>query len=66
MSTPAIARHIGNSPTDPERLEEWRRRAWLYQGVAVIPLDAVADPFERQTLKNVMERMYGKRRGDEA
>jgi hypothetical protein len=40
-----------------------RRRAWLEQGVAVLPLDAIRDDWTRQAIINEAIRLYGRREG---
>ena len=59
MSTAAIRRAIGKSPTDPELLEKFRRKAWVEQGVAVIWLDEVRDEWLRKGIENWAKGRFG-------
>ena len=42
-----LARLAPETPVTPEQLAGMRRRAWLEQGVAVLPLDAIRDEIGR-------------------
>jgi hypothetical protein len=64
-STPrsCLARMAPETPTSPEQLAAMRQRAWLQQGVAVLPLDAIRDDWTRQAIINEAVRLHGKREG---
>lgn len=57
----SLARHPGRQTLNPDELAAMRRRAWRDQAVAVLPLDLLADPWERQFVANLATRLYGKR-----
>ena len=68
-TTPALPRcslDIGRSPTSEAELNAMRAAAWHRQGVAVIPIDEIADPWLRQALTNEANRRWGRRQGGPA
>lgn len=51
-------------PKTPEwELDEFRRRAWVFDGAAVIHVDRLSDDWERQIVTNIANRQYGVRKG---
>jgi hypothetical protein len=56
-----LARIAPETSTTPEQVDAMRRRAWLQQGVAVLPLDAIRDDWTRQAVINEAIRLYGQR-----
>jgi hypothetical protein len=51
-------------PQTPEwELDEFRRRAWQFDGVACIHVDRLSDDWERQIVTNIANRQYGVRKG---
>lgn len=44
---------------DAETLRALRRKAWLEQEIAVLPLNEIRDDWTRQAVKNEAERLYG-------
>ena len=56
-----LARLAPETPVTPEQLAGMRRHAWLEQGVAVLPLDAIRDDWTRQVIINEAVRLYGQR-----
>lgn len=58
-----LARLAPETPITSEQLVAMRRRAWLEQGVAVLPLEAISDDWTRQAIINEAVRLYGQREG---
>ncbi len=56
-----LARLAPETAITPEQLDAMRRRAWIEQGVAVLPLDAIRDDWTRQAIINEAVRLYGQR-----
>lgn len=42
----SLARHIVRDPASPEEMFRLRQRAWLEQGVPVLPREIMADDWE--------------------
>ena len=65
MTRPASAeckKHlIGESATDDDHLRKMAAAAWHGQGIAVINPEAINNDYDRQTVKNVANGLYGKR-----
>ncbi len=53
----------GRSPTTDVELDDMRRRVWHEQGVAVLPIEAIQDPWLRQAITNEATRLWGRRTG---
>jgi hypothetical protein len=51
------------SPTNDNELQAMRAAAWHRQGVAVIPIDEITDPWLRQAITNEANRRWGRRQG---
>jgi len=49
------------SPTSEPELNAMRAAAWHRQGVAVIPIDDITDPWLRQAITNEANRRWGRR-----
>jgi len=52
------------SPTSEPELNAMRAAAWHRQGVAVIPVDDITDPWLRQAITNEANRRWGRRSGE--
>ncbi len=52
------------SPTSETELQAMRAAAWHRQGVAVIPVDEITDPWLRQAVINEANRRWGRRSGE--
>ena len=49
-------------PKTPEwELDEFRRRAWKYDGVACIRVDTITDDWLRQAITNLANEKWGNR-----
>jgi hypothetical protein len=64
----SLARHVVQDPTSPDELRAKARAAWHRtprddDTWLCVRLGDVIDPFERQALINVGNRIYGKRGG---
>ena len=66
MMRSPLARHIVREAASPEELFRMRQRAWIEQGMPMLPLHEIPDDWERQVVVNIAERLYGKRRGKAA
>ena len=62
-SAPRSCLDRGRSPSNPEEIDQMRRRAWQEQGVAVLPLADITDPWLRQAITNEANRRWGRRQG---
>lgn len=51
------------SPTNDTELQAMRAAAWHRQGIAVIPIDEITDPWLRQAVINEANRRWGRRQG---
>jgi hypothetical protein len=56
-----LARMLPRTPTSPVELEAMRRRAWLEQGIAVLPIQELSDDWTRQIVINEAVKLYGRR-----
>ncbi|MBB5691715.1 hypothetical protein GXW77_09340 [Roseomonas alkaliterrae] len=52
------------SPTSEPELTAMRAAAWHRQGVVVIPIDEITDPWLRQAITNEANRRWGRRNGE--
>ena len=59
--TCALARVVGPTPSSEADLRAMRAAAWHKQGVLAIPLESVADSWERTLLEAIGNRLYGRR-----
>lgn len=59
----SLGRKVGKSPTEAYEMQNLRRRTWLEYQIAVIPISEISDDWERQTVKNIANRMYGGKHG---
>ncbi len=57
----SLGARLPRTETSPDEMSALRRRAWRKQGIAVIDLARLGDPWERQVVTNIAERLYGKR-----
>lgn len=57
-----LSRHQPRTPTDETEIRALRRKAWLEQEIAVLPLAEIRDDWTRQAVKNEATRLYGTRR----
>ena len=55
----ALGRLVPAPATTATELFLLRRRAWREQGIAILPVAAIADPWLRQALTNEANRLYG-------
>lgn len=62
----SLERHLPATPASAEELKAMARAAWRKHGVALLHPDELTDAWERQTVVNVAERLYGRRRTDAA
>ena len=51
------------SPTPAAGMDAMQRRAWHEQGLAMLPVDEIADPTVRQAIANEAARRWGRRNG---
>lgn len=58
-----LASKVGKSPTEAYKMHKLRVRTWLEYEIAVIPISEISDDWERQTVKNIANRMYGGKHG---
>ncbi|WP_374349194.1 hypothetical protein [Chitinimonas sp.] len=56
-----LGKHQLPAPATSEELQAMRCRAWHEQGIAIIPLDAVADDWDRLHINSIASRLYGPR-----
>lgn len=56
-----LARHLPDDPLDDEEVRDMARRLWRDRGVALIPLDEIANAFDRQAIINIANQLYGER-----
>jgi hypothetical protein len=56
----SLSRHQPRTPTDETEIRALRRKAWLEQEIAVLPLAEIRDDWTRQAVKNEATRLYGK------
>lgn len=65
MTVSGIYRHGPSQPLTPEveaeRRQEAGEKAWHTHGLALIRPGDIHDDFERQTVVNVANRLYGRR-----
>ncbi len=54
-----LGRLVPQTFADAQQLTQWRKRAWLDQEIAVLPLTEIRDDWTRQAVKNEATRMYG-------
>ena len=59
--TCTLARVVGPPPSSEADLRAMRAAAWHKQGVLAIPLESVADSWERTLLEAIGNRLYGRR-----
>lgn len=57
----SLSKHLPRPKTPEWELEEFRRRAWIIDGVACIKVDRLNDDWERQIVTNVANRLWGNR-----
>ncbi len=60
----SLGQHVGRAAS-PVKIEQLAGRAWREQGVAVIRPDELADPWEAQVIRNVANRLHGRRNNDQ-
>ncbi len=56
----SLDRFLPVTPANARELEAMARAAWRKFGIALIHPDRVGDAWERQTVINVADRLYGK------
>lgn len=59
--TCALARLVPVNPASEVELRSMRAAAWHKQGVLVLRLDLISDPWERAFLEGIGNRLYGRR-----
>ena len=55
----ALARLVPQAVTSEAELFSMRRRAWREQGVVILSVRAIEDPWLRQAVANEATRLYG-------
>ena len=55
----ALGRLVPIPPTNEADLFAMRRRAWREQGIAILSIENIADPWLRQAIANEANRLYG-------
>ena len=49
------------NPASDDELKGMRKAAWHKQGILVLSPDELTDPWERQSMINIANRLFGKR-----
>lgn len=57
-----LSRYQPHRATEDDELRAMMRAAWRFRGIACLPVEDIADDWERQTITNVAERLYGRRK----
>jgi len=57
----SLERRAARSATNDDELYRMRRAAWRTQGIAVLRVADIADPWVRQAIENEARRLYGRR-----
>lgn len=57
----SLARHMPRPKTPEWQLHEFRRRAWMFDGIACLDVSKIPDDWERQVVTNVANRLFGER-----
>lgn len=57
----SLERRAARSATNEDELYVMRRAAWRSQGIAVLRISDIADPWVRQAVENEASRLYGRR-----
>ena len=60
---PRSSLECARSPTPAAGMDGMQRRAWHEQGLAMLPVDEIADPTVRQAIANEAARRWGRRNG---
>lgn len=55
----ALGRLVPNAATTEAELFAMRSRAWREQGVVILSVRAIEDPWLRQAITNEAKRLYG-------
>ena len=55
----ALGRLVPNAATSEAELFAMRRRAWREQGIVILSVRGIEDPWLRQAILNEAERLYG-------
>jgi hypothetical protein len=55
----ALGRLVPSAATSEAELFAMRRRAWREQGVVILPVRSIDDPWLRQAVTNEAKRLYG-------
>lgn len=57
----SLSRTVPRPKTPEWELEEFRRRAWIFDGVACLHIDRIKDDWQRQVVINLANELYGRR-----
>lgn len=54
-----LSRHQPRTPTPDDEIRALRRRTWLEQKIAVLPLAEIQNDWDRQHVINLATKLYG-------
>ena len=54
-----LGRLVPIPATNEAELNDMRRRAWREQGIVILPITSIDDPWLRQAITNEANRLYG-------